>query len=164
MCGTELRLVGAAGELIRRVRRALAPAILLPLAGCYTYRPLPDPLPAAGTRVAVTLTDAGSDTLAARIGPRVERVSGDVLRADTAGLTLAVREVEDVRGIGQDWQGEPVVVPRRFVRDIEQRNMSVGGTGLLGGAIAAGLVAATVAIGGAGDVEGGDGGPAGSGQ
>jgi len=39
------------------------------------------------------------------------------------------------------------VVPRRFIREMEQRRMSVGGTGLLGGAIAAGLVAATAAVG-----------------
>jgi DNA-binding SARP family transcriptional activator len=68
--------------------------------------------------------------------------------------TLAVREIENVRGERDDWLGEAVVVPRRFVRDIQQRRMSVGGTGLLGGAIAAGLVAATAAM-GSGVFEGG---------
>jgi hypothetical protein len=76
------------------------------------------------------------------------------MRADTASVTLAVREIENRRGERDDWLGESVVVPRRFIHDMEQRRMSVGGTGLLGGAIAAGLVAATAAI-GSGVLEGG---------
>jgi hypothetical protein len=74
-------------------------------------------------------------------------MDGDVVRADSNSLTLAVREIEDRRGERNDWLGEAVVVPRRFIREMEQRRMSVGGTGLLGGAIAAGLVAATAAVG-----------------
>jgi hypothetical protein len=145
-------------------RRGAALLGLLLLAGCYTYRPLPDPVPAAGTRVQLELTDAGTDSLAARIGLHIELVSGDVMRVSDTALTLAVREVENQRGEREDWGGEPVTVPRRFVRDVEQRHLSVGGTGLLGGAIAAGLVAATVAIGGTGEAAGGEGGPAGSGR
>jgi len=131
----------------------LAPLLL---AGCYTYRPLPTPVPAGGTRVQVALTDDGSDSLRSTIGPGIQLVGGNVIRADTGSITLAVREIENRRGERDDWLGEPVVVPRRFIRDIEQRRMSVGGTGLLGGAIAAGLVAATAAM-GSGGTEGGGG-------
>ena len=135
-------------------RRALARLAPLLLAGCYTYRPLPTPVPVAGMRVQVALTDNGSDSLSSRIGPGVALVDGEVMRADTASVTLAVREIENRRGERDDWLGESVVVPRRFIHDMEQRRMSVGGTGLLGGAIAAGLVAATAAI-GSGVLEGG---------
>jgi hypothetical protein len=135
-------------------RRALARLAPLLLAGCYTYRPLPTPVPVAGMRVQVALTDNGSDSLSSRIGPGVKLVDGEVMRADTASVTLAVREIENRRGERDDWLGESVVVPRRFIHDMEQRRMSVGGTGLLGGAIAAGLVAATAAI-GSGVLEGG---------
>jgi hypothetical protein len=124
------------------------------LAGCYTYRPLPAPLPAAGMRVQIGLTDDGSDSLSSRVGPGILQVSGDVIRADTGSVTLAVRAIENRRGERDDWLGESVVVPHRFIRDIEQRQMSIGGTGLLGGAIAAGLVAATAAM-GSGGFEGG---------
>ncbi|HKT60679.1 MAG TPA: hypothetical protein VJQ46_11560, partial [Gemmatimonadales bacterium] len=82
-----------------------------------------------------------------RVGPGILQVSGDVIRADTGSVTLAVREIENRRGERDDWLGEPVVVPRRFIRGMEERRLSVGGTGLLGGAIAAGLVAATAAVG-----------------
>ena len=152
MSRAQLHLVRAARQLKRR--RALARLAPLLLAGCYTYRPLPTPVPVAGMRVQVALTDNGSDSLSSRIGPGVKLVDGEVMRADTASVTLAVREIENRRGERDDWLGESVVVPRRFIHDMEQRRMSVGGTGLLGGAIAAGLVAATAAI-GSGVLEGG---------
>jgi hypothetical protein len=161
MSGAELHLVHAAGQLRRRrVAARLAPLLL---AACYTYRPLPEPVPPAGDRVQVSLTDDGADSLASRIGPGITLVDGDVIRADSGSLTLAVREVENRRGERDDWQGERVDVPRRFVRGIEERRMSLGGTGLLGGAIAAGLVAATT-IAGKGILEGGGNGSGGSGR
>jgi hypothetical protein len=152
MSTAQLHLVGPARQLTRR--RALARLAPLLLMGCYTYRPLPAPVPAAGMRVQITLTDDGSDSLASRVGPGIEQVAGNVVRADTGAVTLAVREIENSRGERDDWLGESVVVPRRFIHSIEERRMSVGGTGLLGGAIAAGLVAATAAM-GSGGFEGG---------
>lgn len=145
MSAAQLHVVDAARQLRRR--RALVRLAPLLLAGCYTYRPLPGPVPAAGARIQVALTDAGADSLTSRIGPGIQLMDGDVVRADSNSLTLAVREIEDRRGERNDWLGEAVVVPRRFIREMEQRRMSVGGTGLLGGAIAAGLVAATAAVG-----------------
>ena len=152
MPSAELHVVHATRQLRRR--RAFARLAPLLLAGCYTYRPLPAPVPAAGARIQVALTDAGTDSLTAQLGPGIELVDGNVVRADSASLTLAVREIENRRGERDDWLGEPVVVPHRYIRDMEQRRMSVGGTGLLGGAIAAGLVAATAAL-GSGLFEGG---------
>ena len=159
MSGAQLHLVRAARQLKRR--RALARLAPLLLVACYNYRPLPTPVPAAGMRVQVALTDDGSDSLSSRIGPGIRLVGGDVIQADTGSVTLAVREIENRRGERDDWLGESVLVPRRFIRDIEQRRISVGGTGLLGGAIAAGLVAATAAISSAGSQ--GAGGTAGGG-
>ena len=74
--------------------RRLAPLLALVLAaGCYTYGPLSAPQPMAGRRVQADLTDDGIDSLATRIGPGVRAVDGDVVHADSAALTLAVREV-----------------------------------------------------------------------
>jgi len=145
--------------------RARTPLVglLLVLGGCYTYRPLPAAVPAAGLRVQARLTDAGADSLAGRIGRNVALLAGEVVRADPAELTLAVREVENQRGERSDWEGETVVIPRRFVRELQQRRLSIGGTGLLGGAVAAGLVAATQVFGGSGTFEGGGTGTGGSG-
>jgi hypothetical protein len=135
--------------------RRLAPLLALALAaGCYTYRPLSEPVPAVGTRIQADLTDDGVDSLAARIGPSIQAVDGTVLRADSSSIALAVREVENRRGERSDWQGETVVIPHRFVRDLQERRISAGGTGLLGGVVAAGLIAATQVFGGRGTLEG----------
>lgn len=122
--------------------------------GCYTYRPLAAPVPAQDTRVAVALTDDGAQSLAGRVGPNISTVEGDVLRADSAQVVLAVREVENGRGERSDWRGETVEIPRSYVRDFQERRLSVGGTGMLGGAVIAGLVAAYELLGGSGIVEG----------
>jgi len=140
----------------------LPPAgLLLALAGCYTYRPLPAAVPAAGLRVQASLTDAGTDSLAGRIGRDASLVGCNVVSADSTALTLAVHEVANRRGERNDWEGEVVVIPRRYIREVQERRLSLGGTGLLGGAVAAGLVAATEALGGRGTAEGGGRGPAG---
>jgi len=152
MSSPQLHVLHPAGELT--IVRRLAPLLALALAACYTYRPLSEPVPAAGTRVQADLTDDGADSLAARIGPSIQALDGTVLRADSSSIALAVKEVENRRGERSDWQGETVVIPHRFVRDLQERRISAGGTGLLGGAIAAGLIAATQAFGGRGTLAG----------
>lgn len=115
---------------------------------CYTYRPLAAPSPPAGTRVDVELTDEGRRSLASQIGPETEHVQGTVIRADAGGLDLAVLATENVRGEPTDWNGEQVRLSRRYIEQIQQRQLSVGGTGLLGGAVAAGMIAAYELFGG----------------
>ncbi len=112
------------------------------LAGCYTYRPLANPVPAGGTAIDVRLTDEGVRELANEVGPGVEQIRGRVLGADSAALDLSVSEVENVRGEPTLWNGERLQLPQRYVKSIESRRLSLGGTGLLGGAVAAGLLAA----------------------
>jgi hypothetical protein len=115
---------------------------------CYTYRPVSGPVPAAGSRVELDLNDEGSRALASEVGPWTERLRGTVIRADSATLELAVRVVENTRGEPTDWNGEPVRIPRQYLGRIQERRLSVGGTGILGGAIAASLIAAYELFGG----------------
>jgi hypothetical protein len=134
--------------------RAIAAVGLVLAAGCYSYSPLPAPLPAAGTRVRAVLTDDGADSLANRVGPEVVAVEGDVLRADPSKLTLAIWQVENTRGQRDGWRGEPVEIPGEFVKSLQQRRLAVGGTSLLGGAVAIGLVAITQVFRGGGTLQG----------
>jgi hypothetical protein len=123
--------------------------LLLPLvASCYTYRPLDSPAPAAGSRVAVRLTPAGERRLAGELGNGITFVIGDVVAADSAALRLAVREVEDARRVSTDWKGEQISIQRAYIADVQARQLSLPATGLLGGAIVGGLVAAYAAFGG----------------
>lgn len=130
--------------------KSLTAATVLLAAACYTYRPLQAPEPAAGTRISAQLTPDGSRALAYQIGPEVLHVEGDVLAADSAGLALAVRQVENYRGRQSSWNGEPVRVPRSAIAGLQERRLSVGGTGLMGGLVVAGLFGLYEALGGGG--------------
>jgi hypothetical protein len=115
---------------------------LLLTAACYTYRPLTAPSPPAGTRVDVALTDDGRRSLASQVGPGTEHLEGTVVRADNRALVLAVLATTNVRGEATDWNGEQVQVARSDIEQIQQRRLSIGGTGVLGGAVAASMIAA----------------------
>jgi hypothetical protein len=135
--------------------RTLIGGILL-LAGCYTYRPLATPAPLPGDRVSAQLTTDGSRDLTAAIGPEVLHVEGDVVSADSTGLDLEVREIESYRGIRSDWHGEHVHLPKEAVAGMQQRRMSVGGTGLMVGVLTGGLYVIYRVLGGPGLFEGGN--------
>jgi hypothetical protein len=123
--------------------------LLLPLVvSCYTYRPLETPAPTAGSRVAIRLTPQGERELAGELGKGTTIVIGDVVTADSAALGLAVREVEDARRVSTDWKGEQITIQRPYIADVQGRRLSVPATGLVGGAIVGGLVAAFAAFGG----------------
>jgi hypothetical protein len=114
---------------------------ILSLAACYTYRPLPTPTPEPGPRVSAQLTTEGSRDLTGQIGPEVLHVEGNVVEADSSGMDLDVLEIESYRGFRSDWHGERLRLPRDAVAGMQQRRLSVGGTGLMAGVLAAGLYA-----------------------
>ena len=134
--------------------RLLLLCAALSLAACYTYRPLETPEPAEGSRVSAQLTNSGSRELVAEIGPDVLHVEGKVLHADSTGLDLEVREIESYRGIRSDWKGEPVRLPREAVAGLQERRLSPGGTGIMGGAVVVGLYAIYHVLGGEAIFEG----------
>jgi hypothetical protein len=138
--------------------------LIVTLAACYTYGPLPSPEPAPGDRVSAQLTTEGSRELADQIGPDVLHVEGDVLAVDSIGLNLQVREIESYRGMRSGWSGERLHLPRQAVAGMQQRKLSVGGTGLLAGVLTAGLYTVYRVLGGPGLFEGGNGGSGGSGR
>jgi hypothetical protein len=133
------------------------------LTGCYTYRPLATPNPVPGDRVSAQLTTEGSRDLTNQVGPEVLHIEGNVLDLDSTGLNLEVLEIESYRGIRSDWHGEHVRLPRQAVVGIQERRLSIGGTTLMGGVLAAGLYAVYRILGGPGLFEGG-GGQAGGGS
>ena len=140
-----------------RVSTPVAGVLILLLAGCYTYRPLPSVAPAAGERVSAQLTDQGSRDLAGQIGPDILHVDGEVAAVDSGGFELVVRQVESFRGIQSDWNGEKVRLPKSAVAGIQQRQLSLGGTGLMSGVLAAAGYAIYRVLGGPGLFEGGTG-------
>ena len=147
-----------------RSARPIVTLLVSALCGCYTYRPLVSPDPVAGTRVSAQLTEEGSRDLSGKVGPEVEHVEGEVLRVDSAGIQLSVRQVEGFRGIESDWNGEPVVIPRTAVAGWQQRRLSLGGTGFVGGLVLGGVYAMYRLLGGPGIFQGGGRGGGGASQ
>src|SRR5918911_823277 len=131
--------------------------LLTLIAACYTYRPLETPMPAPGQRVSAQLTTEGSRDLTGQIGPEVLHVEGNVIDADSSGLDLDVLEIESYRGIRSDWHGERVRLPLQAVAGMQQRRLSIGGTGLMAGALAAGLYVVYRVLGGSDFIQGGNG-------
>lgn len=138
-------------------------AVLL-VAGCYAYRPLENPTPAAGTQVTADLTDAGSLELASQIGPGIISVRGEVVESDPQAVLLALRSVMGRNQQETFWNGEQVRIPLTTVARVEQRRFALGKSLLFGGAFVGGLLGAvTVFEGGgasSGGITGGGGGPA----
>lgn len=96
--------------------------------GCYNYVPLTQPEPEPGTRLAVDLTDSGTDVLSRYLGPNVTQVEGRLLRAMPDTLVLSAQVVTDREGIGHFWRGEAVSLPRGLVATLDRRQLSVGRT------------------------------------
>lgn len=137
---------------------ALLTAAALLLGACYTYRPLSTAQPLPGTRVSAELTNDGARDLSGQVGPEVEHLEGEVVGVDSTGVQLAVRQVETTRGIQSDWKGEKVTIPSSAVSGWQQRRLSVGGTGFLGGLVGGGLYAMYRLLGGPGLINGRGGG------
>lgn len=115
--------------------------------GCYNYQPVRRSSLAPSSYLAVTLTESGSEELAAYLGPNAHVVRGRYLAATERGLALSVESVESRRGDIARWAGETVVVPGEFVRELEQRQVSRSKMVLLAGAAVAGFVVANQAFG-----------------
>ena len=77
-----------------------------------------------------------------------------MLQADSSGLDLEVKEIESYRGIRSDWSGEQVRLPREAVAGLQERRLSVGGTGIMAGAVVARTVRDLAVLGGPAIFEG----------
>jgi hypothetical protein len=116
-------------------------------AGCYNYQPLTAPSPVAGTYLAVTLTDAGSQELATYLGPSVFVVRGRYMgESEQGALLVSVSSVELQRGDDVSWSGETVALPNNDIASLEVRRLAKGRSLLLAGLGAGGVVATTLAF------------------
>lgn len=124
------------------------------LGACYSYRPVDTVSPNPGTRISLTLTPEGVAALALQLGPQATYVEGDLLRADSTGLLLAVRRVEDPRRTGTEWKGEQVTIPREAIASARERRFSIGATAIASGLAVGGVIGAYAAFGTSGSASG----------
>jgi hypothetical protein len=156
-------------RLARTARRIAAWAagavVVASTSGCYKLQPL-NAAPVPGTMAQLELSDEGRFRMAAVLGPDVEMVRGEILRATTDSLVIATRVVETVRGSISDWTGEPVGIPRAYIGRSYARSLDKPKSAIAAAAVFAAF-GATVGTRGFGvfggdptPTQGGSGGPA----
>lgn len=119
--------IGRRGGRTRRGTCVPAPlaAVVVGLAGCFTYQPVDAPGPAIGDEVRVELTGAGQDHLMARRALALPELTGRLLgQSDADGLLLQVRLSPERLGHGTETVVDTVRVPRSDIRGVGVRTLS----------------------------------------
>lgn len=137
--------------------RYLAP-VLCVLCACYESVPIELARVQPGTKIRISLTDAGADSLARYLGPGVETIDGKLISTDDRGVSLSVSQVAMRSGQDQFWKGETVMIPRYSLSTVQARRINKTKSVLLGGAFVVAL--ASIKLSG---VAGGNGGGGGTG-
>jgi len=118
--------------------RYLVP-IFCALCGCYESVPIQIGAVQPGTKIRVTLTDAGTDSLARYLGPGVLTVDGKLIKATEERLALGVTSVAMRSGQEQYWKGESVAIPRSALAIVQERKLNKPKSLILSGALIAAL-------------------------
>jgi hypothetical protein len=102
------------------------------LNACTVYRPIEQPVPKEGSKVAADLTDAGSAGMARWVGPGVTEIRGQVVTASEEALLVSVRVVQNRSGTETTWKGEQVDIPQNWISSLRREEFSWTRTGLVG--------------------------------
>lgn len=121
-------------------RRALAAALALGLAGCYTHVPLYT-APQPGMRVLLELNDRGRVALEQNVGPEVAAVEGIVAEVVDSQLVVSVMRTRGLYGSEVRWAGESVVFRPEYLRAMGERRYSRAKTFALASVMASGALA-----------------------
>jgi hypothetical protein len=119
---------------------ALLLAGAMPLAGCYTTRPVVS-APVPGSRVLLDLNDRARVELGDRIGPSAARIDGVVQSQNDTMYVLRVSSVTYLNGQSNKWSDEVLTVPARLVSGARLREFSRSRTTAIGLGIAAAIAA-----------------------
>jgi hypothetical protein len=129
-------------------RRLAIGAAALPLlgGGCYTSRPLDLSALPPGQVVTLTLTPVGTDAVTALVGPQVERLEGELVRASPDSFDLRLLRTARQDGREDPWQRQRVQLARAQVASVTERRLDKKRSWLLGAAILAAAVALGAAV------------------
>jgi hypothetical protein len=94
------------------------------LVGCYTLQPTGRVVPEAGTKIALSVNDAGRAALGGQMGPEIDLVEGLLVQKDSSDYVLAVSFVRLLRGGEQKWNGEKIHIKPEFVTAVYERRFS----------------------------------------
>jgi len=122
----------------RLVGAVVASIILCP--GCSTYTSIKSELaPSSGT-VRLSLNDAGRTETLAPFGKALTSVEGEVRSVSDSAIMIAVSEVSRASSDVEQYHGEPMTIPSRYIGRIERKHVQVARSLAIAGAILAGAV------------------------
>jgi len=125
----------------RKIMRGLLLAFLAGVAsGCYVNTPVVS-APQPGAVLNFDLNDRGRVGLGDNLGPAVLTIQGTLGSQTDSVYAIGVSQVGYLNGQSNKWNGEPLTIPKAFVRDVSERKYSRSRTYLVAAAAAAGFVA-----------------------
>ena len=116
----------------------------LQLGGCFRYVPVTSGAP-SGAQVSLAINDAGRVALAEQIGPGLRKIHGQLREASDSIIVVSLTSVEyfDLNAAAR-MAGERAEIPRRYVSEFRERQLSKPRTFLTIALVVAGLAAATL--------------------
>ena len=129
---------------LRATRHAGCVAALALGTGCYAYVPTTS-APAAGTEVAVFLTDRGRAAVTDRVGPEMDQLRGRLLSSTDDSVTIVMLESVTLRGVSAQWTEERIAVSRDHLGSIRTRQFSRARTSIVAGTVGVAAVVFVVA-------------------
>jgi len=123
----------------RRLVGALVASSILCVA-CASYTSITPALaPSSGT-VRLSLNDAGRAEALAPFGKQVTSVEGEVRSVTDSAITIAVSEVSRASLDVEQYHGEAMTIPSRYIGVIERKHVQVARSLAIAGAILAGAI------------------------
>jgi hypothetical protein len=127
----------------RRMQRRLVGAIVASsflCVACASYTSItPGLAPSSGT-VRLSLNDAGRAETLAPFGRQLTSVEGDVRSVSDSAITIAVSEVSRASSGVEQYHGEAMTIPSRYIGVIERKHVQVVRSFAIAGAILAGAI------------------------
>lgn len=134
------------------------------VAGCYARQPVDAGGVQPGAVVVAAVSDRGRVALNGALGESPATVEGRLTARTDSSITLAVTEVESIRGVASRWVGEPVTLRTADLAYVQTKRLDRGRTALV---VVAGVAAVAALVAGVslavGNRDNGDGPPGGGG-
>lgn len=124
-------------------RKLTAVITLATTTACYSSVPLPSFPPPVNTDVVATFTDTGAVRMTSVLGPKLSGFSGRFLGLTGDSLIVSMKTVIKSDGNEEFWRGEQIQVPRETLANIRARTFSATRSGVIVGALVAGLIGIT---------------------
>ena len=130
------------GRSIRMQRQFVGVVIAGSLLGaaCSAYTSISPALAPPGGTVRLSINDAGRSETLVPLGREITSVEGEVRSVSDSSITIAVTEVSRASSDVEQYHGEAMTIPSRYIGVIERKRVQVARSFAIAGAILAGAI------------------------